>query len=415
MAVTSQNSVADTRAAAAADASAAGSVPVVESLIERAGRALHAGQPAEARPLLQQAATLAPNTAAIWLHLAATCRATGDVPAAFAALERCLALQPRFFAALLMKATLIEREGHEREAAIAYGIALALAPPDAQLDPATFAAVQKARVANRRYLEGLKAHLDTALLNEARAASGPESQRFAQFLDTTLGLRPRVQQNPSDYFYPGLPPIEFWPREHFPWLAALEAATPAIQRELAGVLGGSEGFSPYVTYKDGVPLDQWAALNHSLDWSAFHFFHHGQRYAENCTRCPATMSALALLPQPSVEGRMPAAMFSVLKPRTHIPPHTGVANVRLVMHLPLVVPPGCGFRVGNVTREWRVGEAFVFDDTIEHEAWNRSDDTRVVLIADVWHPYLSAAERDWIGRAMLEMDRYNGLTTALPL
>lgn len=414
MAVPSTNS-ASKQSTAKPAAGAAASTAEVELLIQQAGRALQAGHAAEARVLLQRATALSPDTAGLWLHLAATCRATADFPAAFAALEHCLRLQPRHFAALLMKATLIEREGREREAAVAYGIALTQAPPDAQLDAATLAAVQKARIANRRYLDGLRAHLDAELLDEARAAAGPASQRLAQFLDTTLGLKLRVQQNPSHYFYPGLPPIEFWPRESFPWLAALEAATPAIQNELMGVLGSSEGFAPYVTYKDGIPLDQWAALNHSLDWSAFHFFHHGQRYAENCARCPATLQALSLLPQPSVEGRMPAAMFSVLKPHTHIPPHTGVANVRLVMHLPLVVPPHCGFRVGNVTREWRVGEAFVFDDTIEHEAWNRSDDTRVVLIADVWHPHLSAAEREWIGRALLEMDRYNGLTTALPL
>jgi len=208
----------------------------VEQLIQQAGRALQAGRAAEARPLLQRATELAPEAAGIWLHLAATCRATSDIPAAFVALEECLRRQPRHFAALLMKATLIEREGREREAAMAYGIALSQAPPDAQLDAATLAAVQKARIANRRYLDGLKAHLDTALLDEARAASGPEAQRLAQFLDTTLGLKPRVQQNPSDYFYPGLPPIEFWPRERFPWLAALEAATPAIQAELMGVL-----------------------------------------------------------------------------------------------------------------------------------------------------------------------------------
>jgi aspartate beta-hydroxylase len=87
-------------------------------------------------------------------------------------------------------------------------------------------------------------------------------------------------------------------------------------------------------------------------------------------------------------------MFSLLAPRTHIPPHTGVSNTRLVCHLPLVVPPHCRFRVGATTREWRIGEAFVFDDTIEHEAWNDSDQLRVVLILDLWPPALSPAERD---------------------
>jgi aspartyl/asparaginyl beta-hydroxylase (cupin superfamily) len=60
----------------------------------------------------------------------------------------------------------------------------------------------------------------------------------------------------------------------------------------------------------------------------------------------------------------------------------------------LIVPPNCAFRVGATTREWRVGEAFAFDDTIEHEAWNDSDELRVVLIFDIWPPALGRAERD---------------------
>lgn len=383
------------------------------ALGQEAGRAMQAGRIAEARALLVRATELAPDQAALWLHLAATCRASSDYAAALIALEQALRVEPRYFQALLMKATLIEREGRMREAAQAFGVALTQAPPDERLDPTTLSVVQRGRALNQRYLLELRTHLDRQLL--AAAPADAESQRLAQFLDTTLGLKPRVQQNPSNYFYPGLPPIEFWPREPFPWLAELEAATPAIQAELAAVLASQQGFTPYVDYADGIPLDQWAALNHSLDWSAFQFYHYGQRYPENCARCPNTMQALARLPQPAVEGRMPAAMFSVLKPHTRIPPHTGVANVRLVVHLPLIVPPGCGYRVGNVTREWRVGEAFVFDDTIEHEAWNDSDQTRVILIADIWHPYLSARERELIGKAMIEMDRFNGVTTPLPL
>jgi aspartyl/asparaginyl beta-hydroxylase (cupin superfamily) len=87
-------------------------------------------------------------------------------------------------------------------------------------------------------------------------------------------------------------------------------------------------------------------------------------------------------------------MFSLLAPRTLIPPHVGINNARLVCHLPLIVPEGCWFRVGAETRCWRPGEAFIFDDTIEHEASNPSDDLRVVFIFDVWHPDLSPPERD---------------------
>ena len=142
-----------------------------------------------------------------------------------------------------------------------------------------------------------------------------------------------------------------------------------------------------------MPLRQWQALNNSREWSAVHLFQNGRRIEANARHCPRTIAAIANLPQPRVEGASPNAMFSLLAPRTRIPAHSGVANTRLVCHLALIVPTGCGFRVGDSVREWRVGEAFVFDDTIEYEAWNDSDQLRVVLILDLWPPALSASDR----------------------
>jgi len=153
------------------------------------------------------------------------------------------------------------------------------------------------------------------------------------------------------------------------------------------------GFAPYLNYPDDVEKHQFAELNKSLQWSAFHLYENGARVENNAKKCPLTLQALDACPQPQQLGRTPTAMFSLLKPQTHIPPHVGVTNARLVTHLPLIVPQHCGFRVGNKTREWVPGEAWVFDDTIEHEAWNRSDELRVVLIFDVWHPHLTEPER----------------------
>jgi aspartyl/asparaginyl beta-hydroxylase (cupin superfamily) len=83
-----------------------------------------------------------------------------------------------------------------------------------------------------------------------------------------------------------------------------------------------------------------------------------------------------------------------------------------VTHLPLVVPPGCRFRVGGETREWRVGEGWVFDDTIEHEAWNDSEHPRYVLILDVWSPRLSPEERTAIAEIIAATDAFNGTVPA---
>jgi len=106
------------------------------------------------------------------------------------------------------------------------------------------------------------------------------------------------------------------------------------------------------------------------------------------------MAALAHAPVVDVPKRGPTSFFSRLEPKTRIPAHTGSTNTRLTVHIPLIIPPNCGFRVGSEVREWHPGTALVFDDTIDHEAWNDSDEQRVVLIFDVWNPLLTQAERD---------------------
>jgi aspartyl/asparaginyl beta-hydroxylase (cupin superfamily) len=106
-------------------------------------------------------------------------------------------------------------------------------------------------------------------------------------------------------------------------------------------------------------------------------------------------------------GYAPTAMFSALEAKTRIPPHTGSTNVRLLCHLPLILPGPARFRVGAETRDWKLGQAWVFDDTIEHEAWNDSDQRRAVFIFDIWHPYLGADERDHIRRSLQAMDAFN--------
>ena len=120
------------------------------------------------------------------------------------------------------------------------------------------------------------------------------------------------------------------------------------------------------------------------------------------------MAAVRRLPQAEVPLRSPSALFSVLQPRTRIPPHNGVANFRLVVHLPLILPGSCGFRVGGETREWRYGQAWAFDDTIEHEAWNDSDAVRVILICDIWSPRLSPEERRTIAAVIAATDGFHG-------
>src|SRR4029077_2985906 len=132
----------------------------------------------------------------------------------------------------------------------------------------------------------------------------------------------------------------------------------------------------------------------------------GAAQPPHLARCPSTAAAVKAAPRCEIAQHGPNVFFSILEPRTRIPPHTGVTNARLTVHLPLIVPQGCRFRVGSETREWVPGRAWVFDDTIEHEAWNDSDTPRAILIFDVWNPYLSTAERDLVRAATDAVGQY---------
>jgi aspartyl/asparaginyl beta-hydroxylase (cupin superfamily) len=199
--------------------------------------------------------------------------------------------------------------------------------------------------------------------------------------------------------YPFLPVDEFFDREHFPWLGKLEGATNHIRRELEEILADADsGLTPYVEQPTGVPENKWSPLDRSRDWSVLHLWRDGERIDDACARAPVTAEFVESLPLCRIPGRAPAVFFSILKAGKSIPPHTGVTNVRAIVHLPLIVPEGCTFRVGGETRSWVEGDAFVFDDTIEHEARNPTARDRAVLILDCWNPYLSEAERRMICR-----------------
>lgn len=382
----------------------------VATLSASANLAMGRGEVLTARGHLEQAVKLAPNRHDLWINLAACCRRLGDYAAAFDAVNRALSLAPRSFLALLMNASLLERAGEERPAAIAYGVALTQAPPSLDgLNAATLLAVTHAREVYGRYSDQLQSHLVQAVNTAQHGCEPSERRRLDQFVEGLVGRRKRYRQEPAAFFYPGLPAIEFYDPEQFSWLQDLEASTDLITAELEEILAQDQaGFVPYVDYADTLPLDQWRPLNRSPAWSAFHILADGARVAGNAERCSQTLQVLARMPQPDLPGHSPSAMFSVLKPGAHIPPHTGVSNTRLVVHLPLIVPRHCRFRVGNETRTWTKGEAWVFDDTIEHEAFNDSEETRIILIFDVWQPAITPAERLAIKSLTLAMGEFGG-------
>lgn len=369
---------------------------MTESLADMSMRADRAAAQADlktARTLLLELAEQDPGFDR-WFKLASICRADGDFPAALDAIHAALAFSPLNFMALLSRASLLERlamPGFEE----AYGHALAQRPAEA-LPAALAATIQHAEQCYAGHIAQRSASTANVLRPAIEKATEAEAARIERFRTNALRQTRPYHSEPTHFHYPGLIEREFHLRADFPWLDALEAATDVIASECAAVMKAERAeLIPYVQYAAHEPLDQWKALNHSPDWTAIHLLQNGKRVAANARHCPQTMALLSNhLPQPNIAGCSPNAMFSLLAPHTKIPPHHGVTNTRLVCHLPLIVPDGCWFRVGAETRPWHRGKAWVFDDTIEHEASNPTDKLRIVFIVDVWHPGLSATERE---------------------
>jgi aspartate beta-hydroxylase len=360
--------------------------------------AVNSGDAARGVALLERAVRADPQAPPLWFNLSLGCRARGDIPRELDALTEVLRLDPYYIPAMVHKGEALARSGHARQAVSFFKDALACAEAQPELAAQTAPALlQAARAAVEQNAALLDAHLAGALDHVRSCHGGSDSARFAEMLDIYHGRKRYQLQKPTLLPFPDLPPIAFHARADFAWADALEAATPDIQSELANVLAAGEAqLTPYIQHGAGRPLAQWQALNHSPRWSAYHLLQNGTRIDAHIAQCPKTMALLDASPLADVPGNAPNAFFSVLKPQTRIPPHTGMTNTRLVLHLPLIVPEQCGFRVGNHTRAWEVGKAWVFDDTIEHEAWNLSDHTRIILIVDLWNPLLSDLEKDLI-------------------
>ena len=352
----------------------------------------------DARTAAQQLESVTANggDGSAWLALAFARMNLGDADGALQAVDQVLSADPRNLRALLFKANHLEHMGRTRAALGFYQAALQVAAqqPDRIPDDVR-QGLARAQAASDRYAgeyeDYLRSTLAKAGLNEGA------SPRFAESLNILTG-RAQVQlQQPTRYYFPGLKQAAFFPREEFPWLEELESHTDAIREELRALLTGEESFQPYLEQDSHAPQLNDSANVGSMDWSAFYLWRDGELVQENAARCPRTVAALKRVPAPDVPGQDPTALFSRLKPGARIPPHNGMLNTRLICHLPLIVPPNCGaLRVGNTTRPWVEGEALVFDDSVEHEAWNDSGQERVVLLFDLWRPELGDEERRWV-------------------
>lgn len=324
-----------------------------------------------------------------------------------AAVDRLLDSEPQHTRGLLFKADYYAARSDTRSASAFYQRAVQTAPPAGEL-PADL--VQDLRRAEEMCVQYAMQYKDWLRSQLAARGFDPRhsSSRFAQSLQMVLGEKQVYVQQPKYYYFPELPQIQFYAREFFPWLDEVETATDAIRAELLEVMKDEGAFSPYVTGDVNRPRKTQQGMLNNPDWSAFFLWKNGDVVADNAARCPATMRALRNAPLAVVPNRSPSVLFSLLRPGMHIPPHNGLVNTRLICHLPLIVPTGCTFRVGNDVRDWREGKAWAFDDTIEHEAWNNSPETRVILLFDIWRPELTGEERSLVVGLFEAIDAHSG-------
>jgi len=374
------------------------------------------GQFAQALALLERARGVKADDPVTLTNLGVTNAVLGRLDHAIESLRAALQNATDLFLAKLRLAETLERAGRPAEALPLYFGAIFAAQGAGQwlgdsttapgLRPLVLHAMRTIAAGRRRVFSDLIAPLRE---RHGAAALARVEKCLAIYLTELPANYPDPLQRPKFLYFPDLPPKKFYERELFPWYEALEEKTAAIREEMLAVLAEDSGFEPFLGHFDKPDqLDGYLSNQKGPPvWNAFFFFRHGKRNDANHERCPRTSAALEAAPLCRIPDHAPEVCFSVLTPGSHILPHHGVTNTRLVTHLALIVPEDCAIVVGGEARGWEEGRCFSFDDTFEHEAWNRSDKTRVVMLADVWNPYLTDVEREALTTLVAAIGDFN--------
>jgi aspartyl/asparaginyl beta-hydroxylase (cupin superfamily) len=376
-----------------------------QSLVQEAVAALQAGDSKKARGIFERVVAGGKADSSSWLGLAFACAQLDDNAATLDAVNKSLELDSGNIRAILFKADHLEHQGESRQALNFYRRALKLSAKFEQLPNDVMKGLQRAQQVSSRKDEEYMSFL-MEKMNAEGITFAPDS-RFQESLDIISGAKDVFYQEPRRYYFPGLPQIQFYEREQFDWVATMESATDDIRSELQAVMSGPSRFSPYLQ-SDAAHLNKDdESLINSTDWGALFLWEYGRLVPDIAKLFPNTVKALKAVPLPAIPGQAPMALFSKLTPDTKIPPHNGFLNTRLICHLPIIVPENCGaLRVGNEERPWKEGEMLVFDDSMEHEAWNTSDEERVVLLFEIWRPELNDEERSLITSMLVAVKEY---------
>ncbi len=359
---------------------------------------LSAGKVRESRLLFERAASLYPDSAVSRFNFGRALDMLEETARAREELVCAVKLKPDLAMAWLHLGALLEREGQNERALACYQSAFDLSPklekmPGMQgIPPELAGMIQNAlRALRQKYVALHKAEIARFV----ERAGEEKLKRVQACVDIQHGLSGAAPehplQKPESIYFPQLSPQAWFEREQFAWIAEFESHWQSIRKEFLSLGQAEEQFTPYVGDGPGVPAAM-QNLAGSHDWDAFHLFIGGEVQTGNAASCPATTELLSQLPLARLAGVAPEAFFSILRPGAHILPHHGISNAKVAVHLPLLVPEQCAIRVGEEWRNWREGQCLIFDDSFEHEAYNRGTEVRVVLIFEVWHPDVTTTE-----------------------
>jgi aspartate beta-hydroxylase len=381
--------------------------PINLQAITAAGfAALQRGDALGARRTFDQAVAAGVADAAVWFGLAVVHKSLGETAQEHSAVDRALQSDTYYLPALVAKGDLLAKGGDRRAANAYYTAALKIAAKLPSLAPEWREELRRVEAASQGFAGEFEAHLLASI--SAMGPHGPGSERFTHAVDLLLGKREIYPQQPKFFYYPELPQIQFFDRRTFPWVGVLESHFEAIRVEARAMLDADSHFVPYIQREPNRPAFNERGLLDNPEWGAFFLIKDGVTVEANAALCPRTFAALSAIPLCRIDRRTPSVLFSLLRPGAHIPAHHGFTNARLIGHLPLIVPTDCALRVGNETRSWTEGEIVLFDDSIEHEAWNSSSEPRIVMIFDIWRPELSARERDLVAATLAAVDSFGG-------
>jgi aspartate beta-hydroxylase len=357
---------------------------------------------------------LQPNNVSVRHNLAVAMVQLGQREQACHELEMALQLEPDNLSARLHLGLYLSERGDALAGCRQYVLALRLAEKYKSAGAIT-PQLQYLLNGASRVLSDLREKAYRDEVADLRAEHGDAAlRRIDHAIEIYAGKRKaeytHPKQRPAAIYIPDMIPRPFFEREDFPWIGELEAATDTIREELLALVRADfPGFEPYIQLPTGHPSAKaWGELNNSSNWSVLHLYRHGKLIEANANRCPRTMEILSRLPLMHVPSHAPEVVFSVLKPGAHIPLHYGSVNGRLIVHLPLIVPENCGaLCAAGEARAWQEGRCLIFDDSIEHEAWNKSDQVRVVMLIDIWNPQLTPVEQAAFSGALKSVDEFN--------